>query len=121
MAFTPFVETDLPTMANFNQKLSEINVPYGVIVMWSGQSNEIPAGWALCDGANGTPDLRGRFVVGAGGDYAVGDTGGAAMEELFNFSRTSGTVMDYFSAYPSDQEVHDNRPPYYALCYIMRV
>lgn len=34
--------------------------------MWSGEVDEIPAGWALCDGSNGTPDLRSRFIVGAG-------------------------------------------------------
>lgn len=53
------------------------SVPAGVICMWSGSSAEIPAGWVLCDGSNNTPDLRGRFVVGAGGAYDVGDTGGA--------------------------------------------
>jgi microcystin-dependent protein len=36
----------------------------GIIVMWSGSN--IPSGWALCDGTNGTPDLRGRFVLGSG-------------------------------------------------------
>lgn len=41
-------------------------VPKGVIVMWSGEVDEIPAGWSLCDGSNGTPDLRSRFIVGAG-------------------------------------------------------
>ena len=40
----------------------------GMIMIWSGYIREIPSGWALCDGANGTPDLRGRFVVGAGSD-----------------------------------------------------
>lgn len=39
-------------------------VPKGGIIMWSGAINDIPAGWALCNGDNGTPDLRGRFVVG---------------------------------------------------------
>ncbi|MCG8699074.1 MAG: phage tail protein [Bacteroidales bacterium] len=39
-------------------------VPVGGIIMWSGQENKIPEGWALCNGSNGTPDLRGRFVVG---------------------------------------------------------
>ena len=39
-------------------------VPKGVIVMWSGSIKAIPTGWALCDGRNSTPDLRGRFVVG---------------------------------------------------------
>lgn len=41
----------------------------------------VPVGWFLCDGANGTPDLRDRFIVGAGGAYAVGDTGGAASHD----------------------------------------
>jgi len=39
-------------------------VPSGVICMWSGDGTVLPVGWALCDGSNGTPDLRGRFVVG---------------------------------------------------------
>mgnify|MGYP003343370582 CR=1 FL=1 len=50
-------------------------VPSGVIVMWSGAS--IPPGWYLCDGTNGTPDLRSRFVLGAGGTYTVNATGGS--------------------------------------------
>lgn len=52
-------------------------IPVGVITMWSGSIASIPAGWALCNGASGTPDLRDRFVVGAGSTYAVGNTGGA--------------------------------------------
>lgn len=52
-------------------------VPRGGIIMWSGAANAIPPGWALCDGANGRPDLRGRFIIGAGGVYNPGDTGGA--------------------------------------------
>ena len=46
-------------------------------MMWSGSIADIPTGWQLCDGTNGTPDLRDRFVIGAGSnDYAVGTTGG---------------------------------------------
>jgi microcystin-dependent protein len=52
-------------------------VPRGGIIMWSGAINAVPTGWALCDGSNGTPDLIDRFIVAAGGAYAVGDTGGA--------------------------------------------
>lgn len=55
-----------------------LHVPTGLIAMWSGLITAIPNGWALCDGNNGTPDLRDRFIVGAGGDYNVGDTGGEA-------------------------------------------
>ena len=53
------------------------NVALGSIMMWSGSIADIPTGWQLCDGTNGTPDLRDRFVIGAGSnDYAVGTTGG---------------------------------------------
>lgn len=51
--------------------------PVGGIIMWSGSIAAIPSGWSLCNGANGTPDLRDRFVVGAGSSYAVNATGGA--------------------------------------------
>lgn len=52
-------------------------VPVGGIIMWSGAIASIPAGWALCDGSNSTPDLRDRFIVGAGAGYAPTATGGA--------------------------------------------
>lgn len=52
--------------------------PSGVIVLWSGSIGSIPAGWYLCNGTNGTPDLRDRFVVGAGSTYSVNGTGGSA-------------------------------------------
>lgn len=50
--------------------------PVGGIIMWSGTVANIPEGWSLCDGANGTPDLRNKFVAGAGDEYEVGDEGG---------------------------------------------
>ena len=45
-------------------------IPSGLIAMWKGSVATIPAGWALCDGSNGTPDLRDKFVVGADADVA---------------------------------------------------
>ena len=68
--------TNLVTRTEFLQLQMQI-VPPGAILMWSGAVDAIPTGWALCDGQNGTPDLRDRFIVGAGGSYDVGDTGGA--------------------------------------------
>ena len=53
------------------------SIPSGIIAMWSGASNAIPTGWVLCDGNNNTPDLRNRFIVGAGSSYSVGNTGGS--------------------------------------------
>jgi len=52
-------------------------IPSGGIIMWSGLISAIPTGWALCDGTNTTPDLRDRFIVGAGSTYSRNDTGGA--------------------------------------------
>ena len=53
-------------------------IPTGVIVMWSGSIASIPTGWLICDGSNSTPDLRNRFIVGAGSTYSVAGTGGSA-------------------------------------------
>jgi hypothetical protein len=69
-------------------------VPSGVITMWSGSIASIPSGWFLCNGTNGTPDLRDRFLVGAGSTYAVAATGGSADAALVSHSHTvsaSGT------------------------------
>lgn len=52
-------------------------IPAGLIAMWSGLISAVPTGWGLCDGTSGTPNLRDRFIVGAGTTYAVGDTGGS--------------------------------------------
>jgi microcystin-dependent protein len=53
-------------------------IPTGIISLWSGSIASIPSGWLICDGTSGTPDLRGRFIVGGGTYYAVGATGGSA-------------------------------------------
>lgn len=45
-------------------------VPSGAIIMWSGSIATIPSGWALCNGANGTPDLRNKFVIGSSSDVS---------------------------------------------------
>jgi microcystin-dependent protein len=68
--------TQLATTAFVAAGLSAL-IPTGVITLWSGSIISIPSGWALCNGSNGTPNLRDRFVVGAGTTYAVGATGGA--------------------------------------------
>ena len=79
-----WVKSDRILMEEFNADNLKIDdaiatvIPAGLICLWSGAADALPAGWALCNGSNGTPDLRGRFLVGAGGSYAVGDTGGDA-------------------------------------------
>jgi microcystin-dependent protein len=69
--------------------------PVGGIIMWSGSIASIPSGWALCNGSNGTPDLRNRFVVGAGSTYAVDATGGSADAIVVSHTHTAtSTVTD---------------------------
>jgi hypothetical protein len=53
-------------------------LPSGSIILWSGASGSIPSGYYLCDGNNSTPDLRNRFIVGAGDAYSVNQVGGSA-------------------------------------------
>ena len=118
-------------------------VPSGVIVMWSGAANNIPSGWVLCNGQNGTPDLRDRFIVGAGSSYSVGATGGSnqvtltegqmpshnhsygSAREAGNISfqpvpQWAGEVWSSFTNSTGGNQPHENRPPYYALCFIMK-
>jgi len=67
-----------------------------MIMIWSGAVIDIPTGWALCDGNNSTPDLRGKIVIGAGGALSPGDTATTNLA-------TDGGIA------------------YHALCYIMKV
>ena len=168
---------------------NESSIPKGTILPWYGKSSDIPEGFALCDGTKGTPDLRNRFLVGAGSNYALGDTGGEDQVKLSgtqignhyhyfgaslkssgsskgapsfvwlssrsfgselsaypcfpsgtkNVSRFSHSSSGYIGNFGSDvspypfcyitslavstaaQEAHENRPPYYALYYIMKL
>lgn len=125
-------------------------IPIGGIIPWSGSKASIPDGWAPCDGGTysgkTTPDLRNRFIVGAGStNCPVGATGGENTHQLTRAEMPSHThdyTLDdeekgyaathtggYFWRYTTgkttshagDNAPHENRPPYYALYFIMRV
>ena len=173
---------------------NESSIPKGTILPWYGKSSDIPESFALCDGTKGTPDLRNRFLVGAGSNYSLGDTGGEDQVTLtgtqignhyhyytrygypvgfyekrrrgyyfinFPASFPAGNIISFYndgntidtsngiqgfggnfksivqgsqnsSIQPSPfitslavgtdaQEAHENRPPYYALYYIMKL
>lgn len=68
-------------------------IPSGAIAIWSGSEAGIPAGWNLCNGMNGTPDLRGLFVVGAGGSYAKGAIGGASTVTVSSTVTVAGHAL----------------------------
>ena len=118
-------------------------VPSGVIAIWSGATGAIPSGWVICDGNNSTPDLRDRFVVGAGNTYSVGNTGGATSTNTsVSVSGNTGWASQFANASSSPSmspEPFNSRdrhqhgwggtfttnsfgilPPYYALAYIMK-
>ena len=58
------------------------DLPIGTIVSYYGSTGSIPNNWAICDGTNGTPNLINRFIVGGGGNYATGTTGGTGSVSL---------------------------------------
>lgn len=76
-------------------------VPVGGIIMWSGTIATIPANWALCDGAGGTPDLRDKFIVGATSDDA-----GAAKTNLTGALTVSGGTVSHHHADHSAISAH---------------
>jgi len=113
----------------------------GMIIAWSGNTSNIPTGFVLCDGNNNTPDLRDRFIIGAGNNYAVDATGGSKDAVLVSHFHTTenfvgrsnyaeprnfgvGTDGNLNSTGNTDTKGEDgtnkNLPPYHALCYIMK-
>ena len=120
----------------------------GMIILWSGAADAIPSGFVLCDGNNSTPNLSGRFVVGydaSNSDYDVNDTGGSesatltvnqipahthninlAVRAFYQEPRNFGVGTDGSANNSEDTgstgggQSHENRPPFYALCYIMK-
>lgn len=78
-------------------------IPTGIISLWYGSIGSVPTGWYLCDGSNGTPDLRDKFVVGAGSTYSVAATGGSTDAIVVSHNHTatsSSTVTDPGHVHP---------------------
>lgn len=159
-----------------------LNIPSGIIVAWSGSSDNVPEGWHICDGTEGTPDLQGKFILGSSSSHEVGSSGGEethklttgempshthsvntsnlsigsggahthklyadsgsststrhdivsgvgdanAYDGLNPFTGRDGTHTHTISGSMSNEntggdQAHNNMPPYYALCYIMKL
>jgi len=126
------------------------SIPSGVITMWSGLISAVPSGWFLCNGANGTPDLRNRFVYGASVDGDVSAVGGSTTTSEagshthsipisgWSYStsnaagylltgRKSGVMHAEYARASATQNVagsgahtHTTLPPYMKLAYIMK-
>ena len=135
-------------------------IPKGMIIMWHPEqpTDKAPEGWAICDGDNGTPDLRGRFVRGVdpnGQNTKLGNTGGTeeveytiknmprhnheiskgkyfeAQSKIYgnnntdrghvNLTESFSDKLQYTNAKKDGDGWHENRPPYYAIYYIMKL
>jgi hypothetical protein len=99
-------------------------VPQGAIIMWSGTLASIPSGWALCDGTNGTPDLRNRFIYGVSAGEDPGATGGSI--EHNHQVNIPGAALGWAGAAVALPGVFSTTfayhlPPYYKLAFIMKL
>lgn len=77
----------------------------GMLLFWTGASNAIPAGYVLCDGTNGTPDLRDKFIVGGGGSLPT--TGGA--NNATTGSATTGASVGSHALTVAELPAHHHR------------
>ena len=172
LTYNPSTNTlSVPNISGNGSGLSGIeSFVTGMIILWYGATNNIPSGFVLCDGNNSTPDLRDRFVVGAGSAYSPNNTGGSssitlAESQLPSHTHTASvsdpghqhnTSVTNSALFPATGQITigyggpggypatiftmsnattgisvsnsstgsggaiENRPPYYALCYIMK-
>lgn len=84
------IEDNTIEKAKLTTAAQQFMVPSGGIIMWSGSIATIPTGWYLCDGNNGTPDLRNQFVVGA-----QSDVGGVPQTNLTGSLTSSGGSISH--------------------------
>lgn len=68
-----------------------MSLPIGSILIWQNNIEDIPSGWHICDGTNGTPDLRGKFVLGATVDE---DVNASQVEQTHTHTRPANTSTD---------------------------
>jgi len=80
----------LETDNSVAKQVNAAPIPVGGIIMWSGAIASIPTGWALCNGSNGTPDLRNKFIIGAHSDLS--GTAKSNVEGASTFNQTGGDI-----------------------------
>lgn len=112
------------------------SVEHGIIYGWTGSLLNIPPHFMICDGSNDTPDLRDRFVIGALDTYGIGERNGVSVHvhsftsDTHHHSRSGG--LDFILGPQRDETLDlrtdsgttdpaDLTPPFYALCYLMKL
>lgn len=122
-----------------------VSAPIGAIMIWSGTENNVPEGWSICNGQNGTVDLRDKFVLAAGESHNVGETGGSEEVTLtvaqmpshshgvisainenstslykVKLERSTDNYKESLTETTGSSKPHPNMPPYYTLLYIQK-
>ena len=152
---TTNIAANTTEIKNINEKITNIKtnitalqdaMPVGSIIMFNGKAEEIPSGWAICDGKNGTPNLIDKFIKGSN---IAGSTGGASQVTLSvaqlpphkhkvskawygrSDNANDRNVIRWDDSYDTNSQVWtgetglglpiDIIPPYYTLIYIMKV
>lgn len=142
------VDTNTTNITNIKNEIKNLQdaMPVGSIIMFSGKAEEIPSGWAICDGENGTPNLIDRFILGSN---ICGSTGGASQvtlsvsqlpphkhrvskcwygkadnandRQVVRWDESIGTNEQVMTGETGLGMPIDIMPPYYRLIYIMKV
>ena len=137
--------TDITNIKNEIKNLQDA-MPVGSIIMFNGKAEEIPSGWAICDGTNGTPNLLDRFILastycgGTGGKSQVtlsvaqlpphqhrvakcwyGKADNANDRQVVRWDESVGTNEQVMTGETGLGLPIDIMPPYYRLIYIMKV
>jgi microcystin-dependent protein len=142
-----FVVINIKKKENFRQVL---DWPSRTVLIWGGNLNDIPNGWALCNGTNDTPDLRGRFVLGYKENVYNIDRKDGEEKVTLTISQMPSHKHSYSqggafrvwekscrghevgdapwarphwktTSYTGLSQSHNNMPPYYVLAYIMKL
>jgi len=105
----------------------------GIITAWAGAIGNIPPDWFLCDGNNGTPDLRDKFIIATGPIFSVGNESAISEHDHFfesdghrhgvqvGFNVASGTaryLQSSTNTFEGTTQTGIHLPKYYSLAYI---
>ena len=145
---TTNIATNTADITNIKNEIKNLqdSMPIGSIIMFNGKAEEIPSGWAICNGENGTPNLIDRFILGStycggtGGNSQItltvsqlpphkhkvakcwyGKADNANDRQVVRWDETVDTNSQVMTGETGLGLPVDIMPPYFRLIYIMKV